>query len=75
MSGAVDHPCLSCQLPDCDETDRRCNLRQALADYGRARRRREISAPVRASYAIAYQELYGQGRNERRKASRESANV
>lgn len=73
MSAAVDHPCLSCRLPDCDDADPRCNLRQALNDYNRARRRKAITAEVRARNTIAYQEIYGADRNERRKASRGTA--
>lgn len=70
MTPRVDHPCLSCVLPDCDEADRRCNLRRALSDYNKARRRREITPAVRARNTIAYQELYGADRNARRTASR-----
>ncbi|MBT56209.1 MAG: hypothetical protein CMF72_22760 [Mameliella sp.] len=68
MSGGLDHPCLTCSLPDCDDTDSRCSLRRAMANYGRARRRKQITSEVRAMNSIAYQELYAAGRNERRKA-------
>jgi hypothetical protein len=43
MTGAVDHPCLTCSLPDCDDAHPRCNLRQALAAYQRAKRRKQIT--------------------------------
>lgn len=67
MSAGGQHPCLSCPLPECDDADRRCSLRQALAEYSRTRkRRREISDALRARYTIAYHEIYGIERNARR---------
>lgn len=73
MNAAAKHPCLTCSLPDCDDAHPRCALRQAMNDYNRARRRKQITPEVRAMNSIAYQELYGAGRNERRKASRGTA--
>ena len=66
---ALDHPCFECKLPDCDETDRGCNLRRALAEYRRFGK--SATDRIRARSNIAYNELYGVDRNSRRKISRD----
>ncbi|MCP1200075.1 hypothetical protein [Notoacmeibacter sp. MSK16QG-6] len=43
---AADHPCLSCSLPDCDEADRRCALKQAARAYEAAKRRKDDTAAL-----------------------------
>lgn len=42
-----DDPCFHCQLPDCDDTDKRCRLRQLASSYSRKRKagRREEVTP------------------------------
>ncbi|PTW61390.1 hypothetical protein C8N35_10299 [Breoghania corrubedonensis] len=58
------HPCLSCQLPDCDESDRRCALKKALREYSyRSKQNLPISDELRGTYTLAYAEIYGSGRN------------
>lgn len=59
-----DHPCFACTLPDCDETNRRCELKNAIAN--RRRDGKNASPQTREKAAFAHYELYGKVRNARR---------
>lgn len=62
------HPCLTCPLPDCDDSSRRCGLRVAANEYSRRRKAGErIPEGLRAQYTIAYAELYAPRRNAKRR--------
>lgn len=67
------HPCLSCTLPDCDETSRDCALKIAMSRYAKARRAGAITEELRRANSIAWQELYAPARHERRQAQRAQA--
>ncbi|GEM_PF-2469165 len=46
-------PCLSCRLPDCDESDRRCGLNRANSEYSSLKKRGrpdQIPQTVRDGY-------------------------
>jgi hypothetical protein len=54
-----NHPCLACRLPDCDETDRRCSLKQAIATYQRlVRHKAPVPTELRVKRNLAHRELY-----------------
>lgn len=64
---AALHPCFSCTLPDCDEGDKRCALRQALRVYSSAiKGRRPVTDVMRIQNSFAYQEIYAPQRNQMR---------
>lgn len=67
------HPCLSCTLPDCDETSSGCALKIAMSRYAKARRAGAITEELRRANSIAWQELYAPARHERRQAQRAQA--
>ncbi len=57
-----DHPCLSCPLPDCDDTANGCALRVALRAYKRLQwAGQPIPDGLKRAYGIAYAELYRGG--------------
>ncbi|WP_313193077.1 hypothetical protein [Shinella zoogloeoides] len=63
-----NHPCLSCPLPDCDDESPKCPLRRILSRESAMRRRGEaVPDDLRRDRTIAYQEIYGEARNERRR--------
>lgn len=63
-----NHPCLSCPLPDCDDESPKCPLRRILSMESSFRRRGEaVPEELRRKRTIAYQEIYGLARNERRR--------
>lgn len=66
------HPCFSCTLPDCDDSDRRCGLRQAGNAARRAYKDGGRPDPVtRLQANIAHRELHSFTRNARRRVQRE----
>lgn len=69
----VNHPCLDCKLPDCDDKSKGCALRIALNRYD-SFKRKGVKAPddVRQKNAIAYRELYAPAKNERRRMKQEA---
>lgn len=63
---ATSHPCLSCPLPDCDESSFSCPLRKAIRDYARLRHNGEtVTDELRRRYSIAHVELYGWRQSQR----------
>lgn len=54
-----NHPCFSCDLPDCDDASRKCGLRRALAAYERARVGKALTPEIMTRRRIAYRELRG----------------
>jgi hypothetical protein len=59
------HPCFSCTLPDCDDENRRCGLRRAIANYRSCLdRKTPIPPEVRQARNIAYMEIYGDRHRE-----------
>lgn len=70
MTARLDHPCLSCSLPDCDDKSPRCPLRRIASEHQRLRRRKlPIPAELDAHHRIARYELYYIALNERRRAA------
>lgn len=62
----TNHPCFSCALPDCDDQDRKCGLRRALAAYRVClEKKMPVSPSVREAKNIAYNELYGSIQRQR----------
>jgi hypothetical protein len=59
----MNHPCLTCSLPDCDDKSRKCALRRALATYERCRA--HLTPEIREARRVAYAELRGGGREGR----------
>ena len=64
----IDHPCFECELPDCDDTNRGCNLKRILAAY--QRNGRSSCERTRRRKNIAYNELYGPAHNDREQVRR-----
>lgn len=60
-----DHPCFSCSLPDCDETDRRCGLKRAHNDYNNARKQGQDTAPYRAGNNAWWMEFHEANRRQK----------
>lgn len=71
MAEKIQHPCFECTLPDCDDTSKRCALKVALNRYEKFKRNK-VAPPedVRRQYSIAWQELYGMARLERKALER-----
>ncbi|MBW8285770.1 MAG: hypothetical protein K0M55_19450 [Rhizobium sp.] len=66
MSSKVEHPCLNCTLPDCNEASKSCALRVALNRYDNCKRKGlPISEEIRRQNSMAWQELYLPGKRER----------
>jgi hypothetical protein len=64
------HPCLECRLPDCDEESKRCGLRVAICAYKNALKRKAMTPQIRQRHNLAFTELYGRDRNERRRVAK-----
>lgn len=68
----IDHPCFHCSLPDCDDTDARCEIRRLNSRYRKKQRRRrfgEISDLERIARSI----ITSDHRRERKAISDEKA--
>ena len=65
MSGRRDHPCFSCTLPDCDETDSRCNLKRANRRYANALQRGDDVSLLRAGHNAWFAEFHEDRRRAR----------
>ena len=66
-----NHPCLTCPLPDCDDTSPRCPLRSALRTYYRAlKAKTPLPKEMQVTRAIAYHEFYGCARDNSRRGIR-----
>ncbi|MBD8890925.1 hypothetical protein [Roseibium litorale] len=60
------HPCFSCQLADCDEDHKGCNLRLVRRRYQSEIYRHRTPDPLlKLQYGIAWQELYAHTRDRR----------
>ena len=46
-------PCLSCPLPDCDDTDKRCPLRRLALSYHHKRKSGELAQVTDAERSAA----------------------
>jgi hypothetical protein len=76
MRDRRDHPCLSCHLPDCDDSSPRCPLRKAYSEAIYLRRQGlPIDDDLIRRKSIAFNELYHWPRaeRERQKASKRGA--
>lgn len=58
MASKVTHPCLTCHLPDCDDTSPRCPLRRAYAELQRYRYcNQAVPEDVRIRGNLAFREI------------------
>lgn len=57
----MNHPCLTCSLPDCDDTNSKCALRRAINIYESRRRSHTVTPAIADARRIAHTELYGDG--------------
>jgi hypothetical protein len=68
------HPCLTCHLPECDDTSSKCPLRQALYEYQKyLRKKLTVPDDVRERYSLAYREIHYWRRREEQKMRAEAA--
>lgn len=69
-----NHPCLSCPLPDCDDSSSKCPLRKILSRESTMRKRGEqVPDELRRLRSIAYYEIYHWEKVERQRLRREGA--
>lgn len=70
---SVEHPCLSCRLPDCDETSSACALKRALKDYAwYVRNKQPAPIEVKDRKNLAYNDLHGDLRRAGTDAARKA---
>lgn len=69
-----NHPCLSCPLPDCDDSSSKCPLRKALVEEsGRRKKGLPVDDDLKRRRSIAFHEIYYWERRERERLRREAA--